>query len=94
MRTAFVVLLAFAVMMIGASAKAGCTCECANGQMQPLCENAMDMPPICPPTICPIASPSIAPIPTPMVPPIGTSECQPERVCDTFGNCRWETVCQ
>jgi hypothetical protein len=93
-RTSFVVSLALTFMMIGTSAKAECTCECVNRQMQPLCEDAMDMPPICPPTICPIAAPSITPIPTPMVPPIGTSRCQPERVCDTFGNCRWETVCE
>ena len=75
------------------SAHAECICQCVNGQMQPLCTNSIEIPPICPPTICLIMSPSIPPIATPMIPPIGTSSCHPARVCDTFGNCQWQTVC-
>jgi len=43
--------------------------------MQPLCQSSIDLPPICPPTICPIASPSIAPINPATLPPLGTSQC-------------------
>jgi hypothetical protein len=75
-------------------AYADCTCQCVNGHMQPLCDNAIDLPPICPPTVCPIMSPSIAPISPPTLPPLGTTSCQQARVCDPYGNCRWEQVCR
>src|ERR1700722_20344086 len=74
------------------TAHAECVCECVNGQVQPLCENAIDLAPICSPTICPIMSPSIAPIQPPTIPPIGTSSCQEARVCDSDGNCSWQQV--
>ncbi len=76
------------------TADAGCTCQCVNGQMRPLCDSSMEIPPICPPTICPIMSPSIAPINPPTIPPIGTSQCQQAQVCDSFGNCRWQQICR
>jgi hypothetical protein len=75
-------------------ASAGCICQCVDGHMQPLCTNAIDVPPICPPTICPIMAPSIAPINSPTIPPIGTSICRQARVCDQFGNCQWQQVCR
>jgi hypothetical protein len=75
-------------------ARAECTCQCVNGHMQPLCDNSIDLPPICPPTICPITSPSIAPISPPTLPPLGTTSCQQARVCDPYGNCRWQQVCR
>ena len=81
-------------MMASSAAMAGCTCQCVNGEMQPLCNSSIDLPPICPPTICPIMSPSIEPINPPSIPPIGTSNCRQARVCDPFGNCRWQTVCR
>jgi len=76
------------------SAAASCSCQCVNGQMQPLCESAIDLPPICPPAICPVMVPSIAPIHPPTVPPVGTRQCRQARVCDTFGNCQWQQVCR
>ena len=75
-------------------AMAGCACQCVDGRMQPLCNSTLDLPPICPPTICPIASPSITPINPPTVPPLGATSCRQARVCDQFGNCRWQQVCQ
>jgi hypothetical protein len=61
--------------------------------MQPLCSSPMDIPPICPPTICGAPPPSIAPIETPRVPPIGTSYCRQVQVFDGY-QYRWREVCQ
>jgi hypothetical protein len=75
-------------------AQAACVCQCVNGQMQPICENAMDLPPLCPPTICGIVPPSIRPIAPPMIPPIGTNSCGPEQVQNLVtGIYEWRTVC-
>ena len=81
-------------LLMSVRAEASCTCQCVNGQMQPLCSNAIEISPICPPRICPIAGRSIAPINPPTIPPIGTSSCRQARVCDPFGNCRWQQVCR
>ena len=74
--------------------QAGCTCQCVNGEIQPLCNSALDIPPICMPTICPIMMPSIAPIEMPRIPLIGTSSCRQARICDQWGNYRWQEVCR
>jgi hypothetical protein len=89
-----ILIIAYAIIGLASPAQAGCTCLCANGQMQPLCSSALDLPPICAPTICPIASPSIPPISPPSIPPIGTSQCRQARICDQFGNCSWQQVCR
>jgi hypothetical protein len=35
------VIFAFTLLLLGsATANAGCTCQCVDGQMQPLCENS------------------------------------------------------
>ncbi len=81
-------------LLMGAQAEASCTCQCVDGAMQPLCDSAIDVAPICPSRICPIAGPSIAPINPPTIPPLGTSSCRQARVCDPFGNCRWQQVCR
>ena len=73
---------------------AACTCQCVNGEMQPLCSSSIDLVPICPPTICPLAMPSIAPLAPLTLPPLGTTSCRMAQVCDAFGNCRWQQVCQ
>lgn len=88
-------ILATLLLVLAAlsSAQANCVCRCVNGQMEPLCSSSIDLPPICPPTVCPIMAPSIAPIQPPMVPPIGTSSCHQARVCNAFGGCSWQTVC-
>ena len=94
MKTKIALIASIAIGFCASTAHAECICQCVNGHMQPLCNSAIDLPPICPPTICPIMGPSIAPINPPAIPPIGTSECHQARVCDTFGNCRWQQVCQ
>jgi hypothetical protein len=81
-------------LLMSARAEASCTCQCVDGEMQPLCSSAIDIPPICPPRVCPIAGPSIAPINPPTIPPLGTSSCRQAQVCDRYGNCRWQQVCQ
>ena len=94
MKIVFMTLLMLATMTFGETANAGCTCECVNGRMQPLCENSLDMPPICPPTICPIMAPSLPRFQRPWYHRSVHQECQPAQSCDTFENCRWETVCR
>ena len=91
MRALWVGLL---LLLLGCAAQASCVCECVDGRMQPICQSAIDLPPLCPPTLCPLASPSIAPLPRPTLPPLGTSQCRQARVCDRFGNCHWQQVCQ
>ena len=85
--------LCFAVMLI-CEARADCTCECVNGKMQPLCDSSIDLPPLCPLTLCPLATPSLAPLNPLTLPPLGTSECHEAQICDQFGNCRWQQVCR
>ena len=91
MRYAIFALLA--TLGLIAEAGAACVCRCVNGEMQPLCSSSIDLPPICPPTVCPIAMPSVAPLNPPTVPPIGTTSCRQAQVCNTFGQCRWQQVC-
>jgi hypothetical protein len=70
--------------------------DCTNGNGQcrqvPLCDSAIDLPPIKPAQIPPLAPPTIRPIPQPTLPPIGTSQCAPRYMCSANG-CRWQTVC-
>ncbi len=88
-------LIAVALVVgMSAMAHADCTCRCVDGEMQPICDNAIDFRPICPPAICPIDVPSIAPLSPPILPPLGTSSCRQARVCDTRGNCQWQQVCR
>ena len=76
------------------SATAGCICVCMNGQNQPLCDNSLDLPPICPPRVCPIEPPSIQPITPPRIPPVGTSVCTTELVWDDYqAQYVWREVC-
>jgi hypothetical protein len=93
-KAARLVIAVMALVAFSYEAKAECTCECVNGHVQPLCESSIDLPPLCPPTLCPLMSPSLAPLNPPTLPPLGTSECHQARICDQFGNCRWQQVCQ
>ena len=68
-------------------------CMRVDGEICPLCQNALDQPPICSPTICPILAPSIEPIAPPTIPPIGTQACRMQQVCDGFGSCEWKQLC-
>jgi len=87
-------LISVALSALVTSAQAACVCRCVDGEMQPICSSSIDLPPICPPAICPITAPSIAPIMPPTIPPLGTSDCRMAQVCNMFGNCRWQRVCE
>ena len=89
--------LAFIVVSVLAStqAVASCVCRCVGGNMQPICSGSLDLPPICPPTVCAIVPPSVQPIQTPMVPPIGASNCQKEQVLNPrTSQYEWKTICR
>ena len=89
------VLLALALVLIcGGGAHAACTCQCANGRMQSLCQSPIDPPQVCPPTICPIVAPSVVPIKPLPLPRTGTAQCRQEQVCNASGNCQWQEVCR
>ena len=91
-RLASVALLCF---VAAPSAQAGCVCRCVNGVVQPICTNALDITPICAPTVCPITPPSITPIPAPRVPPIGTSSCRMAQVYNQrTTQYEWRELCQ
>jgi hypothetical protein len=87
------------VLIVGlltvSGAYAGCVCRCTNGQNVPLCSSTLDLPPICPPTVCPIQPPSIAPIQSPQLPPLGTQNCQQQQVLNPYTHqYEWRRVCR
>lgn len=76
-------------------AQASCECRCVGGSMQALCSSSLDIPPICPATICEIPPASIAPIQTPRIPPIGTSECSQRQVLNPATHrYEWRSLCR
>jgi hypothetical protein len=76
-------------------ARAACTCTCINGSPEAVCSSAIDLRPICPPTICPIVPPSVRPIDTPRVPPIGTSYCTNQQVMNPYTHqYEWRQICR
>ena len=73
---------------------AACQCRCVNGQVEAICQSAIDLKPICSPTICPIAPPSVRPVGPPTVPPVGTSQCHNQQVWDpNLGQYVWQRLC-
>jgi hypothetical protein len=85
----------FIFLLAGFNAKAACICRCVDGEMQPLCETTLEIPPACPPAICNIPPPAVRPIPAPAVPPIGTGECLPRQVQNPVtGTYEWRTLCR
>jgi hypothetical protein len=86
------VIVALALCAFSSRVHAGCTCQCVNGQMQPLCSSTFDIAPPCM-GICGPAAPSITPFNPPRFRPMGTTSCRQAQICDQFGNCRWQEVC-
>ena len=62
-------------LLMNLDVSAACVCRCINGEMKPICQSSLDLPPICPPTICPLTPPSITPLQPPTLPPLGTRNC-------------------
>lgn len=82
-------------LFLATSAQGQCVCRCVNGEMRPLCTSAIDLPPICPPTVCPLTPPSIAPIQPPTLPPLGTTSCSQQQVYNPrTGQYEWRSICR
>ena len=76
-------------------AGAACTCTCVGEEFKAVCDNSLEIQPICPPRVCTIAPPSIVPITPPTVPPVGTQQCRQEQVLNpSTGRYEWQRVCQ
>lgn len=89
-----VLLLAVGIALAPSASYAGCVCQCVNGQVQPICGSAIEVPPVCAPRVCPIVPPSVEPISPPTVPPVGTSRCRMVQVYDEVsGRYVWQKVC-
>lgn len=95
MKTFHFVVSAFILFGLFSLANAACSCECVNGQVQAICDNAMDMQPICPPRLCPMTTPDLAPLQMPSLPPLGTSKCQQEQVYNSMtGRYEYKEICR
>ena len=88
-------LISLYLLLISTFSYGNCVCRCVNGEMTPICSSSIDLPPICPPTICQLVPPSIQPISPPSLPPIGTSQCQNKQVFNPYSNrYEWKLICQ
>jgi len=95
MRATIAMLLLTGLASLSTSANAACVCRCVNGEVRALCSSSIDLPPICPPTVCPITPPSVAPIQAPRIPPIGTTVCRQAQVVNPHtGRYEWREVCR
>jgi hypothetical protein len=87
-------LAAAFVLSLTAGSRASCVCRCIDGEMQPLCESSIDVPPVCPVTICALVPPSVTPMQPPVVPPVGTSQYSQRQVLNpTTRRYEWRSVC-
>ena len=83
------------VVSVPIKSDAACVCRCVNGEMQAICSSSIDVPPICPPTVCAITPPSIAPLPSVTLPPLGTSNCVQRQVLNpSTGRYEWRELCR
>jgi hypothetical protein len=88
-------LIALFAPFFTATSHAACVCRCVDGQVQPLCESSIDLPPICPATVCALPLPLAKPIEPPALPPLGTTKCSPRQVLDPdTGQYEWQSVCK
>ena len=89
------VLFVGLLLTAGRAADAACSCRCVNGSMQAICSSSLDIPPICPTTLCGITPPSVRPISPPVIPPIGTQNCRKKQVQNPYtGRYEWKTLCR
>jgi hypothetical protein len=95
-RLIFAGIIAATTMVLFTSAsQARCVCRCVNGNMEPICSSSLDIPPVCPATLCGITPPSVRPISPPVIPPIGTRNCRKEQVQNPYtGIYQWKTICR
>jgi hypothetical protein len=87
--------IVLAALALPLPALGNCVCRCVDGEMVPTCSSSMDLPPICPPTICPLVPPSIQPLQPPVVPPIGTTHCEQRQVwSEARQRYVWREICE
>src|SRR5579863_9474222 len=88
------VLISFFILSLTAGSEAACVCRCVDGEMQPLCHSSVDVPPVCPVTVCAIVPPSVRPVQPLGLPPLGTSQCSQRQVLNpTTRQYEWRNVC-
>lgn len=97
-RTLFKTMIAMIVISLAFgyynTANATCVCRCIDGQNQPICENTIDLRPVCPPKICPLRSPSVKPVSPPSLRPLGTSFCGMKQIFNPHTHrYEWRKVC-
>jgi len=89
------IVLATLSMADPANGACSWTWDCSGGVFQclqvPHCDSPLDVPPF---WWRLVPAPTISPIAGPMVPPIGMLSCRPIYLCNNFGWCAWQTVCQ
>ena len=86
------------LLLLGVSLNSysNCTCQCINGEVQPICSNSMDLPPMCSNQMCPVTPMSIQPQ-TPITTqiPMGTTSCQNEQVYNSYTRqYEWKMICR
>jgi hypothetical protein len=87
-------LAAAFALFLTVESRASCVCRCVDGETQPLCSSAIDLPPICPLAVCSIVPPGVAPVQSPRIPPIGTSDCSLRQVLNPATNrYEWRSIC-
>jgi hypothetical protein len=75
-------------------ANAACVCQCVNGQVQAICQSAIDLRPMCSSAICPIVPPALKPIESVKLPPLGTTQCHNEQVLNPATHkYEWKRLC-
>ena len=86
-------IMAFTVWLM-AESQAACVCRCVDGEIQPLCDSSIDLPPICPVTACALVPPSVKPIQPLGNLPLGTSQCSQRQVLNpSTRRYEWRSVC-
>ena len=85
-------------LLLPVAAEAGCVWEWVRNDSGDcrhvsICDSAIEIAPVEPPSIRPVVPPSIEPIAPPRVPPVGTSQCVQVRRQDASGSWYWDTVC-
>lgn len=73
-------LAAVMVASVSTYASAACQCSCVEGQIEPVCAAATDLPPVCAPRACTLKQPS------------GTLVSQSQTAANTTKQCRTSLV--
>ena len=92
MKMRLAILVCLVLPLMGTPSHAACKCQCVAGTMTAICANSMmDMPITCTPTPCRTNQPASGQQPQTAPQPKG--RCREERVCDSYGTCRMDRIC-